>query len=112
TDMDRVMNGTNSPVVNANTTNPANALYLDPNDLASWAFNPSRQRVDRIDEILTNQTSFNSTLLTGGVEHSLTGGLELMYERQKSLTSGTAAATIDGITYAAVDNPAAPFYAP
>lgn len=112
TDMDRVMNGTNSPVVNANTTNPAHALYLDPNDLASWAFNPSRQRVDRIDEIVTNQTSFNSTLLTGGVEHSLTGGLELMYERQKSLTSGTAAATIDGVTYAAVENPAAPFYAP
>src|SRR5690606_27938977 len=83
TDMDRVVNGTNSPTVSANTTNPNNAAYLHPADPASWAFTPSRQGVDRIDEIMTNQTSFNSTIVTGNVEHSLTGGLEFMYERQK-----------------------------
>jgi catecholate siderophore receptor len=112
TEMERVLSGTNSPAVNANTVNPANAAYLNPNSPASWTFTPSRQGLDRMDEILTNQTSFNSTLMTGSVEHALTGGLEFMYERQKSLSFGTAAATINGVSHAAVANPAANFYAP
>lgn len=112
TDMVRVLSGANSPAVNANTTNPANELYLDPNNPASWAFAPSRQGIDRTDEILTNQTSFNSTLVAGGVEHALTGGVEFIYERQKSLSFGTAAATINGVSYAAVTNPPANFYTP
>jgi catecholate siderophore receptor len=112
TDMVRVLSGPNSPAVSAATTNPGNAAYLDPNNPAAWTFTPSRQGLDRIDEILTNQTSFNSTVAFGGVEHALTGGLEFLYERQKSLTFGTAAATINGVSYAATVNPVASFYAP
>jgi catecholate siderophore receptor len=112
TEMERVLSGANSPAVNANTVNPANAAYLNPNNPASWTFSPSRQGLDRMDEILTNQTSFNSTIATGGIEHALTGGLEFMYERQKSLSFGTTAATINGVNHAAVANPAASFYAP
>lgn len=112
TDMDRVLSGANSPTVSAATTTPSNAAYLNPNNLAQWSFTPSRQGFDRTDEILTNQTSFNSTVVTGNIEHSLTGGLELMYERQKSLNFATAAATINGVSIPAVANPAASFYNP
>lgn len=112
TDMARVLGGANSPVVSAATTTPSNVAYLNPANPASWTFSPSRQLVDRTDEILTNQTSFNSTVVTGDVEHSLTGGLEFMYERQKSLNTGTAAATINGVSYAATVNPPASIYAP
>lgn len=112
TDMDRVLGGANSPAVNANTTNPANALYLDPNNPAAWVFAPSRQRVDRTDEILTNQTSFNSTIAAGGVEHALTGGVEFIYERQKSANFNVGAQTINGVSYAPTVNPPASFYAP
>ncbi|MGV3592314.1 MAG: TonB-dependent receptor domain-containing protein [Gammaproteobacteria bacterium] len=112
TGMERVLSGSNSPAVNASTTTPGNALYLDPDDPASWAFAPSRQRIDRTDEILTNQTSFNSTLTAGGLEHALTGGVEFIYERQKSNNFGTTAMTINGVSYPAIENPPNPFYAP
>jgi catecholate siderophore receptor len=112
TDMVRVMNGTNSPTVSQATTTPSNAAYLNPANPDSWTFSPSRQGFDRIDEILTNQTSFNSTLVSGNVEHALTGGLEFLYERQKSLTSSTTAATINGVSHPATVNPATSFYTP
>jgi catecholate siderophore receptor len=112
TDMTRVLSGANSPTVSAATVNPGNAAYLNPNDPAAWTFTPTRQGLDRIDEILTNQTSFTSTIESGGIEHALSGGLELIHERQKSLSFGTAAATINGLSYAAVANPAVNFYAP
>ena len=100
TDVERILNGANAPAVNANTINPANAAYLNPNDPASWTFTPSRQRIDQVDEILINQTSFNSSFDSGSINHALTGGLELIDERRESLTFGTAAATIDGVSYA------------
>lgn len=112
TDMERVLSGSNSPTVNANTTNPSNALYLDPDNLAAWAFTPSRQGIDQLDEIMTNQTSFNSSFDLAGMNHSVTGGFEYIYERRKSLTFGTAAATISGVSHAVVANPLANFYNP
>jgi catecholate siderophore receptor len=112
TQMERVLSGANSPAVNANSTTPGNALYLDPNNPAAWVFAPNRQRIDRTDDILTNQTSFNSTIAHGGVEHALTGGVEFIYERQKSDNFGTAAITINGVNYPAVENPPANFYTP
>ena len=72
------MNGANAPAVSANTTNPANAAYSNPNDPSSWTFTPSRQRIDQVDEIVTNQTSFNSSFDSGSINHALTGGLELI----------------------------------
>jgi len=112
TNTERTLNAANSPAVNANTTNPANAAYLNPSDPASWTFAASRQRIDQADELVTNQTSFNSSFDSGRINHSVTGGLELIYERRESLTFGTAAATIDGVTYPAVVNPPVSFYDP
>jgi catecholate siderophore receptor len=112
TDVERILNGANAPTVSANTTNPANAAYLNPADPSSWSFTPSRQRIDQVDEIVVNQTSFNTSFDSGSINHSLTGGLELMNERRKSLTFGTAAATIDGAVFPATANPAVTFYSP
>lgn len=112
TQTERILNGANAPAVNANTTNPASIAYLDPNNLAQWTFTPSRQRIDQLDELVTNQTSFNGTFGSGTVDHSMTGGLELIYERRESLTFGTAAAVIDGVSYPATLNPPTSFYDP
>jgi catecholate siderophore receptor len=112
TSVERTLNGANAPAVNANTTNPTNAAYLDPNNPSQWTFIPSRQRIDQVDELVTNQTSFNSTFDSGSVNHSMTGGLELIKERRESLTFGTAAATIDGVSYPATVNPPTSFYGP
>lgn len=111
-EVERILNGANSPAVNAATTNPANPAYLNPNDPSSWTFTPSRQRIDQVDEIVTNQTSFNSSFGSGTINHAVTGGLELIYERRESLTFGTAAATIDGVSHPAVVNPPTSFYNP
>jgi catecholate siderophore receptor len=112
THVERILNGANAPAVNANTVNPANAAYLDPGNPAQWTFTPSRQRIDQVDELVTNQTSFTTSFGSGNVNHAMTGGLELIKERRESLTFGTAAATIDGVSYPAVVNPPTSFYAP
>lgn len=112
TSMDRVMNGTTLPSVSANALNPANPAYLDPNDPSSWTFTPNRQRVDRANEILANQTTLNTEFSTGAVKHTFAGGLEFMWERQKSLSFGTTAQTINGVAYAATVNPPTSFYNP
>ncbi|HSB95077.1 MAG TPA: catecholate siderophore receptor Fiu, partial [Spongiibacteraceae bacterium] len=120
TEMDRVVTGISAPSVSANTVNrnsPANSstlnlLYLDPNNPNAWAVTPNRQRIDRENEILANQTSLSTEFNTGALKHSVAGGLEFMYERQKSLTFGTAAATINGVSYAAISNPPANIYNP
>lgn len=112
TKMDRVVTGISSPFVSANTINTSNALYLDPADPSTWVVTPSRQRIDRINEVLANQTNLTTTFNTGALKHSVSGGLEVIYERQKSLTFGTAAATINGVSYAAVQNPVADLYNP
>ena len=112
TDVERILNGTNAPTVSAATTTPSNAAYLNPNDLSQWTFTPSRQRIDQVDEIVTNQTSFTSTFGSGSINHALTGGLELINEQRTALTFGTAAATINGVSHAATVNPVTSFYTP
>lgn len=112
TEMDRVATGISSPAVSANAINSSNALYLDPNNPAAWVVTPSRQRVDRVNEILANQTNVTTELDLAGMQHSLSGGAEIMYERQKSLTFGTAAATINGVAYTATTNPPVSIYNP
>ncbi len=94
TEMDRVTTGVNLGI-NANAVNPSHALYLDPNNPAAWVFQPSRQRVDRENEILANQTSLVTEFNTGSIKHSVSGGFEIMYERQKSLSFSTDSSTIN-----------------
>ncbi|HEX6734430.1 MAG TPA: catecholate siderophore receptor Fiu [Azonexus sp.] len=104
TKFDRVMTGISAPAVNRNTLNVAHAAYLDPNDPSAWVVQGSRQRIDQENEILANQTNLTTEFNTGFVKHSLSAGVELMYERQKSRSFGTGAATINGVSYVAIDN--------
>lgn len=112
TTMDRVVTGISSPSVSANASTSTNALYLNPNNPAAWVVTPSRQRIDRENEILANQTSLNTEFNTGAIKHSVAGGVEVTYERQKSLTFGTASATINGVSYPAISNPPVNIYNP
>ncbi|WAC46940.1 catecholate siderophore receptor Fiu [Asticcacaulis sp. SL142] len=97
TSMDRVLTG-----VNAIT-----AVSADP---ATWTLSRSRQGVDQENEILANQTSIVTSFTTGGIEHDLSAGAEVMYERQKTLTlatsiPGTPTALIPAIPAANLYNP-------
>lgn len=112
TEMERVATGISSPSVNANTITVGNALYLDPANPSTWVVTPNRQAVDRTNEILANQTNITTEFDTGAIRHSVSGGAEVIYERQKSLTFGTAAATIEGVTHPATTNPPASVYRP
>jgi len=67
--VDRVLTGVNAPA----------APSADP---ATWTVARTRQRVDRENEILANQTNLTAEFATGGIKHSLSTGLELMYEKQ------------------------------
>ncbi|WP_343633763.1 catecholate siderophore receptor Fiu [Roseateles sp.] len=65
---------------------------VDPTNRDTWIIARSRQGVDQTNEILANQTSLNTSFLTGGLKHDLSTGIELMYERQDTLnftTTGT-----------------------
>lgn len=57
---------------------------LTPADPNTWAVTRTRQRIDREDEILINQTSVNTKFDLAGFKNSFVGGLELSYERQKN----------------------------
>lgn len=103
TNIDRVTTGVNTGSAGLR------ALAVDP---ATWTANRSRQRIDRDDEILVNQTSINSAFDLGGFKNSFSGGLEFIYESQKSKGFGTTAQTVNGITYAAISNPNANLYNP
>lgn len=78
--VDRVLTGVNAPA--APSTDPA-----------TWTVARTRQRVDRENEILANQTNLTAEFATGGIKHSLSTGLELMYEKQ-SLPTFAVPATI------------------
>ncbi|MES2547374.1 MAG: catecholate siderophore receptor Fiu [Pseudomonadota bacterium] len=103
TNIDRVTTGVNTggTGLRASNANPA-----------TWTANRSRQRIDRDDEILVNQTSVNSAFDLGGFKNSFVGGLEFMYESQKSKGFGTTAQTVNGVAYTAISNPNANLYNP
>ncbi|NDY93985.1 catecholate siderophore receptor Fiu [Ideonella livida] len=81
-------------------------------DPSTWTVARSRQRTDQTNEILANQTSLSTAFTTGGLRHDLVGGVELMLERQTTLGTGTAAQTVNGVSYTAISNPAANLYHP
>ena len=49
-----------------------------------WTLTRSRQGRDEVNEILTNQSNLTSAFATGGITHSLSTGVEFIYERQES----------------------------
>jgi catecholate siderophore receptor len=100
--IDRILTGVNGITAPAATgTNPD-----------TWTLARSRQRVDRDDEILINQTSLNSIFDIAGFKNSFTGGVEFIYEKQKNKGFGTATTTISGVSYTAIPNPNANLYNP
>ncbi len=100
THMDRVLTG----ALNIAAPNPA--------DLSTWTITRSRQRVDQTNEVLANQTSLNTRLQTGGIQHDLSAGLELIYESQLTRGTGTTTQTIRGVNYTAIAVPVANLYNP
>lgn len=88
--VDRVLTGVNAPA----------APSADP---ATWTVARTRQRIDRENEILANQTNLTAEFATGGIKHSLSTGLELMYEKQSLPTFPAPAAA--SITPANLYNP-------
>ena len=87
TTMDRVLTGLSTGANGITAVNPA--------DPTTWTVNRSRQRVDREDEILANQTSLNTEFNLGGLKHTFAGGLEFMSERQKNKSFATTGLTTD-----------------
>ncbi|HSH88270.1 MAG TPA: catecholate siderophore receptor Fiu [Methylophilus sp.] len=98
--IDRILTGVNG----ITAVTPAN-----PN---TWTLARSRQRINRDDEILINQTSLNSIFDIAGFKNSFTGGVEFIYERQKNKGFGTAATTTSGVPFTATPNPPANLYNP
>ncbi|MES2637005.1 MAG: catecholate siderophore receptor Fiu [Pseudomonadota bacterium] len=72
---------------------------------STWTVARSRQRIDREDQIVVNQTSINSAFDIGGFKNSFVGGLELMHESQKTKGFTAAPASATNITAANLYNP-------
>lgn len=88
--LDRVVTGTNA--LAAPSANPE-----------TFTVARNRQRIDREDEILINQTSLNTEFDLGGFKNTFVGGLELSYERQKN--KGFTAPVAASIPLANLYNP-------
>ena len=59
-------------------------VATNPADPATWTVSQSRQRVDRDDQIIINQTSLNTLFDVAGFKNSFTGGVELIHEEQQA----------------------------
>jgi len=58
----------------------------DPADPSSWTVARTRHGKDQRNEVLTNQTNVTAQFETGGLKHALTGGIEVIYEKQVNTT--------------------------
>jgi len=59
-----------------------NAITATAPDPSAWTVARTRQSKSQENTLLTNQTNVTATFKTGAIEHSLTGGLEFIYEKQ------------------------------
>ena len=59
-----------------------NAITIPTLDPATWTVARTRQSKSQENTLLTNQTNLTAAFKTGAIEHSLTGGLEFIYEKQ------------------------------
>jgi catecholate siderophore receptor len=58
-------------------------------DPANFTVNRSRQGRDQANDIITNQTNLTTGFDTGFIKHSLSTGVEFIYERQRTKTPDT-----------------------
>ena len=79
--MDRVLTGVNTPSA---------VVAADP---STWTVARTRQQVDQKNEIFANQSNIAAEFGTGPVRHSLSGGVEIMLEKQSSIGFAAPAAT-------------------
>lgn len=70
-------------------TTGVNALTVT-GPMSTWSVSRSRQRLYQENEIFANQTNVTAEVTTGALQHSLTGGVELSHESQKSPTYALA----------------------
>lgn len=76
--MDRVMTGINA------VNNGVTLAKPTPLPQAEWSINRSRQSLLQKNEILANQTNLLTEFATGGVKHTVSGGIEFMSEKQST----------------------------
>ncbi|MFT7722301.1 MAG: TonB-dependent siderophore receptor [Roseateles sp.] len=108
THMDRVLTGILS--IGATTGSGASATVLP---MEQWTISRLRQRIDQTNEILANQTSLNTSFTLAGMKHDLATGIELSAEEQRTLGTGTAKQTINGVAFEAIPTtPPANLYNP
>lgn len=74
----------------------------DANDPATWTITRNINNKDAVNTMLTNQTNLQARFTTGGLEHSLSAGLELISEEQESYSYLAASATSAAGNYPAV----------
>lgn len=67
--------------INAVNTSTGGAIPTDP---STWLVSRSRQGKDQRNEILTNQTNITANFETAGIKHSLSSGVEFIYEKQRN----------------------------
>lgn len=63
-----------------------NANFPNPADPASWNVDLRPHGKDQRNEIIANQTSISGDFATGSVRHTVSGGVELLYEKQSNNT--------------------------
>jgi catecholate siderophore receptor len=76
----RIITGVNA-LGNLSTGSGAALVVNNPN---VWTVARSRQGRDEVNEILTNQTNLTTSFATAAITHSLSTGVEFIYERQLS----------------------------
>lgn len=60
--------------------------FVNPADPYSWTIDRRRQGKDQENQVLTNQTNLNADFTLAGMKHSLSSGIEFIYEKQTNLT--------------------------
>ncbi len=65
----------------------------DVTDPATWTVSRSRQARQQTNDILTNQTNLSTEFATGSVKHTLSTGVEFIYERQRQANGSLAFGT-------------------
>ncbi|MGA9657987.1 MAG: catecholate siderophore receptor Fiu [Asticcacaulis sp.] len=81
-----------SAIMGQAATSSRPLLTPDENDPSSWTITRLVNNKNITNTMLTNQTNLQAHFNAGGQEHSLSTGLELISEEQKSLSFDTASA--------------------
>ena len=84
------MHDSQPPEPHASATSQPGLVLVNRDDPDTWTVLRNRQGKDQRNEILTNQTNLTSEFATGELRHSLSTGVELIYEKQDNATFAAA----------------------